>query len=169
MTDASRQPDTGAQPVLVIGIGVDERGDDAVGRHVARALAERRPDIRVLERRGEAAELLEAWAGADSVVLIDAVALDATAGGVHTFDASSQPLPAYHKHGSTHGFGVAEAIELARALGELPPRIRVVGIVIGNSAIGAGLSSAARAAIAPATEQVLREVNQLLSEHRDHA
>ena len=44
---------------LVVGIGNPDRGDDAVGRLVARALRGRVPaDVRVVEQDGEATALL---------------------------------------------------------------------------------------------------------------
>ena len=39
-----------------------------------------------------------------------------------------QPLPAHFAHTSTHAFGVAEAIELARALRQLPSSLVVYGV-----------------------------------------
>src|SRR5574341_563487 len=109
---------------LVIGVGNDYRGDDGVGRMVARELRQRSPrTIAILETTGEGAALLESWKGADTVILIDAVASGAYPGTIQRLDARAQPLPAGLLHTSTHAFGVAQAIELARALDQLPPRV----------------------------------------------
>ena len=65
---------TAPQQKLVIGLGNDYRHDDAVGRVVARRLkAIEGDDVRVVEESGEGAALIEAWKGADFVILIDAV------------------------------------------------------------------------------------------------
>ena len=62
--------------VLVIGIGNLLRGDDSVGRIVAQRLRERNiPQLQVLEQEGETMGLMEAWAGADTVFVVDAILL----------------------------------------------------------------------------------------------
>jgi hydrogenase maturation protease len=55
----------------------------------------------------------------------------------------------------THGFGLAGAIELARALDRLPPRFVVVGIEAQGFDHGAPLSAPVLAAIPRATDAVL--------------
>src|SRR3954452_13627171 len=46
----------------------------------------------------------------------------------HEGEAAKQPIPRTMFNCSTHDLGVAEAIELARAFGKLPPRLIVYGI-----------------------------------------
>ena len=107
--------------LLVIGIGNPDCGDDAIGPIVARLLAGRLPaGVDVLERTGDMLGLLDDWAGRDGVVLIDAAAMMAAAGTIHRIDLLHEPLPAGVRLASTHAFGVADAVELARALGRLP-------------------------------------------------
>ena len=114
---------------LVIGIGNQDRGDDAVGLLVARRLAAcLRPGVAVIESDGDALALLDRWRGADSVVLVDAAAPVSTPGTVHCLDPRMGPLPREVSLGSTHAFGVAEAVELARALGCLPARMTIYAI-----------------------------------------
>ena len=115
--------------LLVIGIGNRMRGDDAVGLEVARRVAELGlEDVAVIESDGEPASLLRAWEGVSVAVVVDAVASDAPPGTVVRFDAADGPVPATCFRHSTHLFGVAEAIELARVLRKLPKRLVVVGI-----------------------------------------
>jgi hydrogenase maturation protease len=45
------------------------------------------------------------------------------------FEAAAGPLPAALLHASTHSLGLAEAVELARALKRLPKRLTVYGII----------------------------------------
>lgn len=112
---------------IVIGVGNTLRGDDAAGRRVAQLLAGR--GVRnVHESSGEIASLIDLWEGADVVLLADAAQSGAEPGFVSRFDASTGPLSAGFLHCSTHAFGVAEAVELARSLGTLPPRVIVFGI-----------------------------------------
>jgi hydrogenase maturation protease len=61
---------------------------------------------------------------------------------------------------STHAFGVAEAIELARALGQLPARFLVYGIAGKNFTAGCELSLAAEKAIDEAIGRVQQELER---------
>ncbi len=143
--------------VRVIGIGNDYRRDDATGRTVARNLKKRiPPDTEILEETGEGTALLEAWRGAEHVFLIDAVQSGAPAGTLHRIDVQTQPLPSSLFRHSTHAFGIAEGIELARVLQELPPRLIVYGIEGGRFDAGVGLSPEVENAVKE-TEARLRE------------
>ena len=129
--------------VLVIGVGNPERGDDGAGIAVVRRLRGRveRP-ASLIEVRSDVTRLLDCWGPSDSVVLVDAMSSGATPGTVRRFDAAAAPLPARaFRGGSTHGFGVAEVIELARTLGRLPRRLLVVGIEGACFDAGCGLSA----------------------------
>jgi hydrogenase maturation protease len=144
-------------PTLVIGIGNEYRGDDAAGLRVARHLKEMTlPGVSVREASGEGTALMEMWTGFGSVILIDAVQSGAEPGTVHRLDASSDSIPTGFFHYSTHAFSVAEAIELARALGQLPRQLFVYGIEGERFAAGVGLSPAVEAAV-PEVVRLLRE------------
>ena len=67
-------------------------------------------------------------------------------------------VPAGFFHYSTHAFSVAEAVELARSLDQLPPRLIVYGIEGENFAAGMGLTSSVEQAVEAVTEQVAAEV-----------
>jgi hydrogenase maturation protease len=128
--------------ILVVGVGNDYRGDDGVGRWIARQLRNRgRPEMEVLESDGDGAALLQAWTEYDTVVLIDAVLSGAEAGAVRRFDASEQPLPPeLSPRFSTHTFGVAEAIRMGAVLQQLPRRLLVIGIEGRRFEIGSDFS-----------------------------
>jgi hydrogenase maturation protease len=133
---------------LIIGIGNADRGDDAAGLIVVRRLRddrERSPERRaapaaMIEASGEGTALIEAWRSADTVILIDAVDSGAAPGTIRRLEAHARPIPTNVRCTSTHANGVAEAIELARALGWLPRRLIVYGIEGRSFAVGAGLS-----------------------------
>jgi len=149
----------GRPRTLIIGLGNEYRGDDAVGLIVARRLREAAPEsVRVLEESGEGAALLESWQDADAVILIDAVHSGAKPGTIHRFDAHVQPIARKFFRFSTHAFGVAEAVELARALGRVPPRLIVYGVEGKRFEAGVGLSPDVEAAVQEVAERVLGEV-----------
>lgn len=120
MTDAA---------TLVIGIGNPVAGDDAAGRLVARKLASRDDrDFDVDEASGEAADLLSRFDGRRRVILVDACRSGAPPGTIFSFDAKKGPLPVGLGAMSSHGFGAAAAIELARVLGQMPEELLVFAI-----------------------------------------
>lgn len=146
--------------VLVIGIGNEYRGDDGAGLVVARRIKELNlPDVRMLEAGGEGAALMEAWQGAEAAILIDAVYSGGTPGTVYRFDARTESIPAKFFHYSTHAFSVAEAIELARALNQLPPRLIVYGIEGLRFDAGVGLSAEVERATQEVVRRALREMS----------
>jgi hydrogenase maturation protease len=145
--------------VLVIGIGNEYRSDDAAGLIVARRVREKAlKQVEVIEASGEGAALMEAWKEARTAILIDAVCSGAEAGAIHRIEAHRQPLPKKFSRYSTHSFSLTEAIELARALKELPPRLIVYGIEGRRFAAGVGLSPEASEAAARVVDSILREL-----------
>ncbi len=155
------------RPAAVIAVGNPLRADDGAGAEVARRLAGRVPaGVRLVELGGEPAELLDAWDGLRVVVVVDAVRAGAAPGTVHRFDASSAPLAVRTGSTSTHGLGLAAALELGRALGRLPPRVIVVGIeTAGDDAPGGTLSPPVQGAIEAAAERVLAELRPQRAGH----
>ena len=112
-------------PVLVAGLGNEMRGDDAAGLLTARALRALRPtDVDVEEYGGDAAALAEAISRHAHVIVVDAVASTAPVGSVKSLSPDQVPA---HSESSTHGLGLREALELARALGARPT-VHVFGI-----------------------------------------
>ena len=110
----------------IIGCGNAERGDDAAGLLVARRL--RALGVDALEHSGEGLALIENWEGADTVILIDAVITGAAPGAVTVWDGRQAAVSKNFWRNSTHAFGVAEAVELARVLARMPPRLLIYGI-----------------------------------------
>ncbi len=144
---------------VVIGIGNPDRGDDAAGRTVARLLRNTvARGIEVFEHDGEATTLLALLDDTAAAFLIDASASGAPAGTVRRFDAADGPLPADMFGLSTHGFGLAEAIELARALGCLPPCCVVYAIEGESFEIGAPMSPTMSAAVTDVAARIREEV-----------
>lgn len=129
---------------LVIGCGNRDRGDDAAGLIVAGKL--RRLGVNAVDCSGETSTLLELWRTASDVIVVDSVATGAPPGTIHMWDVARLTVP--RKSGrSTHGLGLAHAIDLARALHRLPGRLLVVGIEARNLEIGSHLSQEVQQAV----------------------
>lgn len=145
---------------LIIGLGNPDRGDDTVGRVVAEQLRSRvNDDIEILEHNGEVTALLEWLENAEVVYLIDAAASCEKPGTIHRFDAHDGPLPRMVFDLSTHGFGLAEAVELARAMNSLPPTCVIYAIEGETFEAGRTLSVAAATAAREVADRVLAELN----------
>jgi len=143
---------------LIIGVGNSLRSDDGVGIWVARRLREQLPPgISVVEASGEGASLIDMWKGFASVILVDAVSSGTAPGTVHRLDAA-EPVRAQFFRCSSHAFGVGEAVELARVLNQLPPRLIIYGIEGANFAAGAELSPVVARSAAEASDRILKDI-----------
>jgi len=146
-------------PVLVIGIGNEYRGDDGIGLAVIRALQARLPEnARLMECDGDCSVLFEAWKDAGKVILVDAAISGARAGTISRFDAHTQTIPANYTFSSTHAFGIAETLALARVLDQLPPCLMVYGIEGKHFTSGESLSPQVRKALPKVVEQVMLDI-----------
>lgn len=131
--------------VCILGIG-SPSGDDQAGWLTIDALlasgAGGGAVIEKLDRPG--ANLIPFLENASRAILIDAMQSGGQVGGIRRFDA--QDWPGYCHGLSSHGFGVLDALSLAKALGSLPPRLDLYGIEIGPVAPGDEPGNAIQAA-----------------------
>lgn len=102
--------------------------------------------------------ILNAWEGADLAIVVDAAASGAPAGTVHRLDVDDAPLTRDLARCSSHGVGLAEAIELGKALGRLPTRLVVYAIEAKNFETGAPLSSEVAAAASDVVRRIEAEI-----------
>ncbi len=144
---------------LIIGLGSLERGDDAIGRLVARRL-KARGLAEVTELEGEATALVECLDGVDAAYIADAAVLGGAPGEVFRFDAARGQLPANLASFSTHGLGLAQGIELARALKRLPRRCFVYAVEGRCFDVGASISPAVAAAAAEVERRILLDLEE---------
>ncbi len=146
---------------LVVGLGSVDRGDDAVGPAVARAVgALGIVGVRVVEHE-DPTSLLDLWAGHDVVVVVDAVRSGRPVGTVRHLETGER-RPAMPESawagtgwGGTHDFGVGRMVELARALRRLPARLVIVGIEASSFDHGVPLSPAVAEAVDRAVSEVV--------------
>jgi hydrogenase maturation protease len=143
--------------IHVIGVG-SGHGDDAVGLAVAAALAAAPLPSGVAVHRCERPlpDLLDALAGAEAAILIDAARTGATPGSVTRLRPGDLAGP---RSASSHGQGVAQALALAAHLEGRPEHVEIVAIEIAEPTVpGApALAPPVQAAI-PGAVAMVREI-----------
>jgi len=149
--------------VRVLGVG-SPFGDDRLG-WVAVETLHRTPwlaalpagilEMEACDRPG--ATLLSAWRGAQNVILIDAVRSGAVPGTLIRLQGWELSGAATF---STHDFGVAAAVVLARTLGENLSQLQLLGIEADPTCLGEQLSPAVATAMPHLVERVEHEIRQ---------
>lgn len=124
-----------ASYTLVLGLGNDILGDDAIGLRVIRALAEHlgdHPRIALKESSEMGLALLDLVAGFDDLLVVDAIPVNlAVPGALHRMSIGDLATLAEHAPVSPHFFGVGEMLRLGRELGlSVPRRVRVFAVEI---------------------------------------
>ena len=143
-------------PTLVLGIGNEWATDDGVGPQVVRRVqqswavrgrnATREVGFVVMARPD--LSLLEHLTGVHRLIVVDAVVSGAAPGTLHrqVWRPGATESRGVER-ASSHGFGVAELLQMAAALGKLPRLVELWGIEIASTEPGAGLTpTVARAA-----------------------
>lgn len=144
---------------LVIGIGNRERADDALGLIAIDRLQSEHPGgIEFATARGDVLKVLDLFEGAHKVIMIDAMRSGGPPGLVVRLDVSDTAVKVdLENFASSHTVNLAEAIELARTLGKLPPRLIVYGVEAQDFTLGHGLSRAVEAALEGLLTRVKKE------------
>jgi len=156
---------TAPHKILVIGAGNPDRADDGIGAMVARRLGQLLPaDVAVLTRSGDMLSLIDDWAAFDAVFCIDAAAPIGAPGRVHRIDLTAGALPREIALTSSHAFGLAEAIELAQALGLALPRIIVYAVEGRCFDAGAAMAPEVAATAGAIADRIIAEIATLRQE-----
>ena len=158
---------TYANKVVVAGFGNEYRHDDGVGPIVAERAVAEIPLSNNVGPLSDPLDLLGVWNNAELVIVVDAVnsgapvgtvqMLEVDVGGVSEFEFDAEPVASLS---STHGIGLAGVLRLARALGQAPRRLVVVGIEGERFDLGTGLSEL----VESAANEAVREVVNLIKE-----
>ena len=147
---------------VVIGLGHHYRSDDDAGLEAARRVRARGlRKTAVIEHEGDAVDLVQLWAGAQVAVVIDAVRSGMAPGTIHRVDVTGERIPDHPRRDSSHAVGLADAVELGRALGLLPDRLVVVGIEGADFTPGVGRSPEVAVAVDEVVELVVAEMMPL--------
>ena len=160
-------PGPGGWPI-VVGLGTEDRRDDAAGLEAVRLLGSLAPpQVRIAALPARSIDLLDLWTGAPLAVVIDAAVSGAPPGSVHRLEGlagtPTAQLRFSPRHPSSHELALPDVLELGRALGQLPDRLVILGVEAAHLGPGHGLSAAARAGVLRAVEIALAEIESLAS------
>lgn len=131
--------------------------DDGVALVIAQRLREARVPAEVIEAGEFGLSCLDAFQGAEQVIVVDAVSTGAPPGTCALYSDLSFIPSSTCSVG--HAISLASMLELVRTLGERVPRVSVIGIEAAClSPFGTRLSDAVEAAIPAAIELVEGEL-----------
>lgn len=148
--------------LLILGVG-SPSGDDQAGWLVIDALRSWGGEglagvvLDKLDRPG--ANLVARFESAAHVVVVDAMQCGEAIGSIRRFDHSA--WPDYRGGLSSHGFGVLDALALARELGTLSGQVDLYGIEVGSVNPGEAPGEAIQAAAQALARQMVDEFLQL--------
>ena len=141
---------------IVIGVGNPVRTDDSVGLRVARVL--RRRGAETIELCAGGLRLMEAMAGYDRAVVIDAIEGGGPPGSIRRF--GEKTLPPMRNADSTHDGSLPAALALGRAAGlRIPDDIRIWAVEAGDvETFGEELTPPVEAAAGAVAEAIWKEI-----------
>lgn len=124
---APGSPPAAVPAAVIVGVGHRDRRDDAAGLLVAEELGRRHPQLRVTLREGDLAVLPMCWERGDDVVIVDAVAWTGDDAAYRVVPVDADDVTA-RTLVSSHGFGVVDALRLAKVVGLEPASLRIYGV-----------------------------------------
>jgi len=140
----------------VLGLGT-AFGDDHIGWEVvARLSAELLPGVRCCTT-SDPLSVIDAPVGCELLIVIDACHGAGPPGSVHRFEWPDARLVTVGST-SSHGVGLAAALELAATLGRLPPKVVILSIEGVQGGPESQPSSTVEAAIPELISRVLAEI-----------
>ena len=151
--------------IIVAGVGNVLRGDDGFGIAVAARLLEQGPprEVEVLDIGIGGIHLVqELFAGADGLVVVDALDLQRPPGTVVVQKPEIREIAGPDDLADVHYATPERALMFARGLNVLPSSVWLVGCqVVDADRVGQGLSPVVAAAVDPAADEVRRLVSVL--------
>jgi hydrogenase maturation protease len=148
--------------IVVIGVGNLLLKDEGVGIHVLQALEKKNlpPGVQLFDGGVSGLGLLDFFPGASKALLIDAADMHRKPGAVLRFTPEDLRAQAREIKFSAHDIGVAEVLELARALGQSPKEVVIIGIQPKEIDWGTDLTPEVQASIPQVLQMIQEEIAQ---------
>ena len=148
--------------ILLVGIGNEFRGDDAVGLLVTERIRRLNcSHVEILTLSDHLDSLLDLWPNYELAILVNAICSGAEVGTIYCRDLLRQPLPHTVTTTSTHSLDPLQLVRMARTLNRCPRNLFLVGIEGCDFAAGASISHHVRTALPLAVEQILSLFHQV--------
>jgi len=158
------------ESILIIGVGSPYRCDDSVGLAILKQLRlHELYNVHLMERSGEGSDIMDIWQSYNHVILVDAVQSGSDPGTIHRIDANAEKVPTDFFHYSTHAFGVAEAVEMARTLDELPNHVIIYGIEGKDFEIGKQMTPEIETSAEKVVQQIMDDIHSIREMELAHA
>ena len=146
---------------LILGVGSPLRRDDGIGPAVIRLLEENKNGYKlpngtdILDGGTDGLGLIEYLKEYKKVIIIDAVEMKQLPGTIKVFTPDEAVLSINNDALSTHGFGIAELIKLAKEL-DINPHLIIVGIQPEDAGYGERLSTVMESKVYELLETIAR-------------
>ena len=154
MTTLTKHVDSKRKSAIVIALGSHGRGDDGVGLFVARLLSDKLTGCSIVRGQDDPMAILNTWQGAPLAVIVDAAVSQSTPGTIHRLELDAAPLPRELARCSSHGVGLAEAVEIGRILGRMPEKLIIYAVEADNFDPGVGMTKAVSAAAVEVSRRI---------------
>lgn len=131
--------------ILILGVGNPLRRDDGIGPKIIHLMEENKitynlpPCTDFLDGGTDGLGLIEYLKEYKKVIIIDAVEMKLEPGEIRVFTPEEAVININSDSLSTHGFGIAELIKLAKEL-DINPELIIVGVQPGDVGYGEELS-----------------------------
>jgi len=142
-------------------VGNSFYGDDGVGTAVLEQIRQEDlfPEAELVDVHTDALALLDHLSRGELNVVVDAAEMGLEPGTAVAFRPSEVRLKIKSDHLSMHGFGLAEAFDLAAQLDRMPANVLIVGVEPQRVTINQGLSEAVREAVPRVISLIQAEVS----------
>lgn len=133
----------------IIAVGNSFYGDDGIGAAVLDEIRHHGhfPGADLVDVHTDALALLDHLAGGETNVIVDAAQMGLEPGAAVGFRPDEVRMKIKSDHLSMHGFGLAEAFDLAGQLGRMPEDVLIVGVEPARVEINRGLSDTVKEAV----------------------
>ncbi len=159
-------------PILVLALGNVLLGDDGVGPELLERVRQKclhLPQIDFVDGGTQGLALLGYLENRESVVILDACSLGAAAGEVCVLQDDEIFSSAGPRSTTAHEGNAGELLAAARLLGQLPPRVVLVGVEPESVRTGLGLSETVSTSLPLASALVSAFIENLLARSEQFA
>lgn len=165
----------GSMKILIAGIGNRLMMDDGVGSVIAEKLASKSltDDTEVVDYGTSILKLIYDLPDYDTAILIDSISRGGKPGSIYRFGIKSECVETLNREDverlvalSYHELDVESIVALAKAWGNLPKEVIIIGVEPATVSMGLNLSETVNEVLNDVIKLVLSEVRRILKKQR---